>query len=461
MRHDIISEQSILSLAIYDEAECIDIARSLITPEDFGVTNHRNLWRAICRIVDRGEAPDYTTVMVEAGLADTSTKPVYMARIRDLMYEVAPSLIPRYAASLRAHRQAREAATVLREALNKLQNDPIGDLPEIIAQTERELGEIGAKGREGGYRPIKDYAKACYERMERIYNGEEEAGLKTGLTELDKRWKFQRKELTVVAARPAMGKSALALAFALSGAHPKEGNKRTLVFSCEMSGIEIAGRAVAQWGKIDLSKIRDPSELSEHDWACVMSGMGQVGQACIDVDETPRINPSYIAAEIRRAKREGPLDLVIIDYLQLIEADKPSRSRERDVASITRELKITAKQLDVPIVVLAQLNRGVESRADKRPVMSDLRESGAVEQDADVILMLYRDEYYNVDSKYKGIVELLTRKARAGAAGVDFAAFNGPRAQISGLTEERAEAIARMLEEDRRAASEAQKGGKR
>jgi replicative DNA helicase len=274
-------------------------------------------------------------------------------------------------------------------------------LQERYARTSLKLGEIITEV----YKDIK----------ERMTSGESTLGIKTGFVDLDEKMSgMHNSNLIIVAARPSMGKTALALNIASNAALKHEAN--VVVFSLEMSKQELAFRLLASEAQIDAKRLRE-GRVTPREMDSFTQGVQRLTGAKIVVDDTPALNILEMRARARRLHKEGLCDVIIIDYLQMIHGTGNTQSREQEIAEISRMLKAIAKELNVPVVALSQLNRGLESRQNKRPLLSDLRESGAIEQDADVIIFIYRDEYYDKQSKDKGIAELIIGKQRNGPVG--------------------------------------------
>ncbi len=262
-------------------------------------------------------------------------------------------------------------------------------------------------------------------------NKEAITGIATGFNLFDDKTSgLQNSDLIIVAGRPSMGKTSLAMNIAENAALNNE--RSVAVFSMEMPGEQLAIRMMSSLGRIDSHNLRT-GKLDDHDWPRLISSVNMLSKAKLFIDDTPALTPTELRARTRRLKREHGLDLVVIDYLQLMQVAGSTENRATEISEISRSLKALAKELNVPVVALSQLNRSVESRPDKRPVMSDLRESGSIEQDADLILFIYRDEVYNPESAEKGIAELLIRKQRNGPIGMVKLAFLGQYTRFENL----------------------------
>ena len=268
-----------------------------------------------------------------------------------------------------------------------------------------------------GYSPIKDILVDSFTELEELYNRKEHiTGVPTGFADLDYRTAgLHGSELILVAARPAMGKSAFALNIATNAA--MRGNTPVAIFSLEMSKAQLVNRILCSEAMVDSNKVRT-GKLEDEDWGKLAEAIGPLSETGIYIDDTPGISVMEIRAKCRKLKLEKNIGLVVIDYLQLVQgSNKRNGSREQEISEISRSLKILAKELDVPVIALSQLSRAVEQRPDHRPMLSDLRESGAIEQDADIVMFLYRDDYYNEDSEKKNVAEVIIAKHRGGSTG--------------------------------------------
>lgn len=271
----------------------------------------------------------------------------------------------------------------------------------------------GAKG----YTPIKDVLVGTFAELEKLYNQKGYiTGVETGFTDLDyKTSGFHKSDLIIIAARPAMGKSAFAINLATHAA--TNSNTPVVIFNLEMSKEQVANRILCSEAMVDSNKIRT-GKIDDNEWIKLANASGRLAEAPIYIDDTPGISIMEIRARCRKLKLERDIGLVVIDYLQLVQGSgKKNASREQEISEISRSLKILAKELDIPVIALSQLSRGAEKRDDKRPMLSDLRESGAIEQDADIVMFLYRDDYYNEDSEKKNIAEVILAKHRGGSTG--------------------------------------------
>ena len=289
---------------------------------------------------------------------------------------------------------------------------------EILDQAEKNILDISEQGvrRRGGFYPIKTLLTNAVDRIDKLFHSDNAlTGVSTGFSDLDNMTSgLQAGDLIIVAGRPSMGKTSLAMNMAENAAVGKR--LPVAIFSMEMPGEQLAMRMMASLGRINAHKVRT-GKLADDDWPRLTGAIGQLADAPMFIDDTPALTPLELRSRARRLKREHGLGLIIVDYLQLMQSTDVGENRATEISAITRSLKGLAKELDVPLVAMSQLNRSLESRPNKRPVMSDLRESGAIEQDADVIFFIYRDEVYNEDSQDKGVAEIIIGKQRNGPIG--------------------------------------------
>ena len=282
---------------------------------------------------------------------------------------------------------------------------------------EKKIFDVMQQKNQKGYEPIKDVLVESFTKLEELYNRKQHiTGVPSGFMELDyKTAGFHGSDLILIAARPAMGKTAFALNIATNAA--VRANVPVAVFSLEMSKEQLVNRVLCSEAMVDSNKVRT-GKLEEDDWTKLAETIGPLSEAEIYIDDTPGISITEIRAKCRKLKLEKNIGMIVIDYLQLIQGtNKRNGSREQEISEISRSLKMLAKELNVPVIALSQLSRAAEQRPDHRPMLSDLRESGAIEQDADIVMFLYRDDYYNEDSEKKGIAEVIIAKHRGGSTG--------------------------------------------
>jgi replicative DNA helicase len=427
--HSIEAEQSVLGGLLIDNGAFDKIA-DVVADSDFYRDDHRRIFRHIARLVEKGRPADVITVDEAIKSSEDKDKVGGLAYLAALTGNT-PSAhnIRRYAEIVRERaimRKLVEVGTNIADtALNPMGKE-VGQLLDEAESRVFEIAEAGARGRQG-FIEIQPLLTQVMERIDMLYhrdNPSDITGVPTGYTDLDSRTSgLQPGDLVIVAGRPSMGKTALALNMA---EHVAVENKLPVaVFSMEMAGTQLAMRMLGSIGHLDQHKLRT-GKLSDEDWNRLTTAVGKLHDAPIHIDETPALNALELRARARRLHRQyGTLGLIVVDYLQLMEASSEGENRATEISEISRSLKALAKELKVPVVALSQLNRGLEQRPNKRPVMSDLRESGAIEQDADLILFIYRDEVYNPDTPEKGTAEIIIGKQRNGPIGTVKLTFLG------------------------------------
>jgi replicative DNA helicase len=419
--HDKEAEQSVLGAIIHDN-EAVHLAAELLSPESFFSPAHRDLFAAMLELAERSEPIDEITLgnhLRAKNQLDKVGGLVYIAELVDLTPVV--SNVRYYAQIVREKSHLRSLINSAMEIASRGRESP-ENVSGLIQQAEDVFLHLATEATPRSYSHIKDLLVNSFSRLEAAYDREDAlTGLATGFIELDELTNgLQPANLVIVAARPSMGKTSLAVNIARYAA--LHGGKPSLIFSLEMSKEELALRMLCSEANVDSQKLR-ANQLDEHDWDKLALAAGHLSEAKILIDETPELTPLALKAIARRVKAEHGLGLVVLDYLQLMRAGKRTDNREQEIAEISRGLKAAAKELEVPLIACAQLNRALESRANKRPQLSDLRESGSIEQEADIVMFIYRDEYYNKDSEDAGIAEISISKHRNGPVGVRRLAF--------------------------------------
>ncbi|MCS6943996.1 MAG: replicative DNA helicase [Sutterellaceae bacterium] len=435
--HSIEAEQAVLGGLLLDNTAWDRVA-DLITAGDFYRHDHRLIYQAIGRLREADKPADVVTVfesLQSAGRADDVGGLAYLTALATNTPSAAN--IRRYAEIVRDRAILRRLVTIGDEIATAALNPQGRDTRAILDEAESkifQIAEAGARGRQG----FVDMDRLLTQVVERIQELFERAhpsdvtGVPTGFVDLDSKTAgLQPGDLIVIAGRPSMGKTAFALNI---GEHVAIDNGLPVaVFSMEMSASQLALRLLSSVGRIDQQRLRT-GRLQEDDWPKLTAAMQKLHEAQLYIDETPALNAMDLRARARRLHRTcGKLGLIIVDYLQLMSAVSVGENRATEISEISRSLKALAKELNVPVVALSQLNRTVEQRADKRPVMSDLRESGAIEQDADLILFIYRDEVYNPDTPDKGIAEIIIGKQRNGPIGRVSLRFGGEYTRFDNL----------------------------
>ncbi len=414
--NDIEAEQAIIGSMLTDKDAVIS-AIELLKPDDFYREDNKIIYEAILNLYNRSEPIDIITVRAELesmGKLDNVGGLEYLAEL--------PEKVPTTANAMK-YIKIVEEKSVLRKLIKtaneiiELGYNPTEDVDDIMEGAEKKIFNIMQDKDQKGYSPLKDVLVESFTKLEELYNRKQHiTGVPSGFTDLDYRTAgFHGSELILIAARPAMGKTAFALNIATNAA--LRANVPVAVFSLEMSKEQLVNRILCSESMVDSNKIRT-GKLEEDDWTKLAGTIGPLSEAEMYIDDTPGINIMEIRAKCRKLKIEKNIGLVVIDYLQLIQGTgKRNGSREQEISEISRSLKILAKELNVPVIALSQLSRAAEQRPDHRPMLSDLRESGAIEQDADIVMFLYRDDYYNQDSEKKGIAEVIIAKHRGGSTG--------------------------------------------
>ncbi|MGA7950574.1 MAG: replicative DNA helicase [Thiobacillaceae bacterium] len=427
--HSAEAEQAVLGGLLLDN-QAWDKVADLVNELDLYRQDHRQILRAIIRLINDSKAADVVTVaesLQSHGELESAGGLPYLASLASNTPSAAN--IRRYAEIVRERavmRKLVETATRIAESAYA----PSGrSASQLLDEAEARVFEIAEAGNRGGagFMPIKPLLQQVMERVDELYsrdNPDDVTGVPTGFKDLDgKTSGLQPGDLIIVAGRPSMGKTAFSLNIAEHIA--VDTGLPVAVFSMEMASTQLVMRMIGSVGKLDQHKLRT-GRLGEDDWPRLTYAMGKLNEAPIFIDETPALNPLELRARARRLAREcGKLGLIVVDYLQLMSSVGSGENRATEISEISRSLKALAKELNVPVVALSQLNRALEQRPNKRPVMSDLRESGAIEQDADLILFIYRDEVYNPESQDKGTAEIIIGKQRNGPIGMVRLTFLG------------------------------------
>ncbi len=414
--HDLEAEQAVLGSMLTDK-EAVIAAVEFLKPEDFYREDNKIIYEAMLNLYNKSESIDIITVKEELVLLGK------LEQVGGIEYlAVLPDKVP---LSSNAEKYVRivEEKSLLRKLI-KASNDIVAmgyagteEVDYVMEEAEKRIFEIMQNKNQKGYTPIKDVLVDTFAELERLYNQKEAiTGIPTGFADLDyKTAGLHKSDLILIAARPAMGKSALALNMAVHAA--LKANVPVAVFNLEMSKEQVVNRMLCSEAMVDSNKIRT-GKIDEDDWVKLATALGPLSEAPIYIDDTAGITITEIRAKCRKMKLEKNIGLIIIDYLQLVQGSgKKNSSREQEISEISRSLKILAKELNVPVIALSQLSRAAEQRTDHRPMLSDLRESGAIEQDADIVMFLYRDDYYNQDTEKKNIAEVILAKHRAGSTG--------------------------------------------
>ena len=437
--HSLEAEQAVLGGLMLDNTAWDRIA-DLIAESDFYRADHRVIYRHVSRLIEHNKPADVVTV------AEVLESTRELATVGGLPYLSAlagntPSAanIRRYAEIVRERAILRRLAEVGTEIADTAYNTMGREAHQILDEAESkvfEIAEQGARGRQG-FQEMPPLLTRVVERIDLLYNRQSDSdvtGLATGFIDLDRMTSgLQAGDLIIIAGRPSMGKTSLALNIAehaaLSGGLPVG------VFSMEMAATQLVMRMIGSVGKLDQHKLRT-GRLHDEDWQRLTHAVGKLNEAPIHIDETAALNPLELRARARRLHRQYKrLGMIVVDYLQLMSASTTGENRATELSEISRSMKSLAKELECPVVALSQLNRSLEQRPNRRPVMSDLRESGALEQDSDVILFIYRDEVYNPDTADKGVAEVIIGKQRNGPIGTVKLAFLGEYTRFENLAD--------------------------
>ena len=415
--HSTDAEQSVIG-SMFMGREAIIAAEGILVKEDFYARQYGILFEAITGLFNEGKPVDHVTIMnrLESMQAPPEIRnPEFLAEV--IRSVPTSANIRSYAGIVRDMAVKRRLIRVNDEIAADCYEGKLST-EELLSKTETKIFDIVQSNGNTEIKPISRIVLDVLDNIEAAArNGNAVTGIPTGFKELDyKTAGFQNSDLILIAARPSMGKTAFALNIAEYAAFRKE--KKVMIFSLEMAKELLVNRLIAMESYVDSQKIRIGS-LSDSDWQKVMTGAGIIGRSNLVIDDTPGISVPELRSKCRRQKLEKGLDMVLIDYLQLMSGSTKYRdpSRQQEISDISRSLKALARELNVPVVALSQLSRAVEQRPNNRPILSDLRESGAIEQDADVVIFLYRDEYYHKDTEKKNIAEVIIAKQRNGAIG--------------------------------------------
>ena len=435
--HSVEAEQSVLGGLLLENTAWERIA-DLITEQDFYRHDHRLIYRHITKLLDASKPADVITV------SESLESSQELSTVGGLAYLGALAQNTPSAANIRRYAEIVRDRAILRglvevgTSIADSAYSPMGrSASELLDQAEGkvfEIAEAGARGKQG-FMELQPLLTQVVERIDMLFqrdNPSDITGIPTGFTDLDQKTSgLQPGDLVIVAGRPSMGKTAFSLNIAENVA--LESGLPVAVFSMEMAGTQLVMRMMGSVGKLDQHKVRT-GRLQDEDWQRLTYAVGKLNDAPLYIDESAALTALELRARARRLHRQcGKLGLIVIDYIQLMSANSQGENRATEISEISRSLKALAKELDVPVIALSQLNRSLEQRPNKRPVMSDLRESGAIEQDADVILFIYRDEVYNPETPEKGVSEIIIGKQRNGPIGTVRLAFLGEYTRFENL----------------------------
>ena len=427
--HSVEAEQAVIGGLLLDAAAWDNVA-DVVKQEDFYRPDHRLIFEAIASLAGGGKPCDVVTVsqhLERNGKLEEAGGLAYLSSVaRDTP---TAANVKAYADIVHERSLLRQLITAGNEIASAVFNNDGRTARELVDEAERrvfEIAEGGSRGRQGAI-AVRTLLPEVIDQIDEAYsNPDSLRGLPTGFTDFDKMTGGLRPgDLVIVAGRPAMGKTTLAVNMAEYAAlRPGDKRASVAIFSMEMPSEQVITRMLSSIGGVPLQNLRS-GRISDDDWVRITSATSQLSEAKIFVDETPALSPTELRARCRRVKREHGLDLIVVDYLQLMQVPGNKENRATEISEISRGLKVLAKELACPVIALSQLNRGVEQRENKKPVMSDLRESGAIEQDADMILLIYREEVYDRQTTKKGIAEIDLVKHRNGEIGTFVLTFQG------------------------------------
>ena len=415
MPHSIEAEQSVIGAMIMDR-DAVTVAFEMLNVEDFYQKQYGILFEAMTELYSEGKPIDLITLQNRLKEKDVPPEISSLEFVRDMITTVPTSANVKYYAEI-----VSEKALLRR--LIKVNEDIAAEcyagkerVEDILEDTEKQIFQVLQRRSSDDFVPIKEVVLNALDKIEAASRSKGSVtGMATGFIDLDyKTSGFQPSDLILIAARPSMGKTAFVLNIAEYMAF--RSNETVAIFSLEMSKEQLVNRLFALESRVD-SQILRTGNLSDSDWANLIEAAGTIGRSNLIIDDTPGISVAELRSKCRKFKLEHNLGIVMIDYLQLMQGSRRSESRQQEISDISRSLKELARELQVPVVALSQLSRAVEQRPDHRPMLSDLRESGAIEQDADVVMFLYRDDYYNHDTEKKDVAEVIIAKQRNGPIG--------------------------------------------
>ncbi len=435
--HSVEAEQAVLGGLMLD-SNAWDAVADIVSAADFYRRDHRLIFEAVAEVVERRGPCDAVTVaehLERKGLAEETGGLAYLGTLaRD-----TPSAanVRTYAEIVRERailRQLIEAGAQISSSVFEGSGRPANELVDEAERRVFEIAERGSRSR-AGFQSVREILPATVDRLDALHQSPGQlTGVTTGFHDLDRMTTgLQPGDLIVIAGRPSMGKTTLAINIAENAAVGRK--VPAAIFSMEMSSEQLTLRMIASLGRVNQTRLRT-GQCSDEDWSRINGAIAQLSEAPLFVDETPALTPTEVRARARRLKRERGLGLIVVDYLQLMQVSGSKENRATEISEISRGLKALAKELQVPVIALSQLNRSVEQRTEKKPVMSDLRESGAIEQDADVIMMIYREEVYEPNTTRKGIADIIIAKQRNGPVGEVHLTFLGEYTRFENLVAE-------------------------
>ena len=435
--HHLEAEQSVLGSVLVDNA-VLERLEGLIQADAFYKLGHQKIWRAMERLAAAGEPIDLVTLSEElkrAGELDEVGGYTYLVGLAE---QTPTAAYAEHYARIVAEKAALRRLIAAAGEVMRLAYDEAGSLEEILDKAGQKILEVQRDGGRRDFAAMNELVHQTFEHIHRLYENQgAPTGVRTGFRELDRMiGGLEPGSLTIIAARPSMGKTSLALTIAQHAALKE--NVPVGIFSLEMPAIQLVTRIITAEARIDMNRLRQ-GQLSERDFQRLVDVAGRISEAPIYIDDTPDLTLLELRARARRLAAQYQLGLIVVDYLQLMSGaagSVKSENRQQEIAAISRGLKGLARELEVPVVALSQLSRAVESRPNKRPMLSDLRESGSIEQDADLVLFIYRDEYYNPHSEKAGIAEIIVGKQRNGPTGTVELQFHAAHVRFNDLARE-------------------------
>ena len=415
MPHSMEAEQAVIGSMIMD-IEAVTVASEIITGEDFYSRQYGILFETMVEMCEEGHPIDLVTLQNRLREKDVPPEVAGLEFVRELLTSVPTSANIKYYANIVSEKSLLRKMIKLNEEIANTCYAGKESLEFIMEDTEKRMFQLLQRHDTGDFVPIRTVVMNAMDKIESAAkNKGSVTGIPTGFTDLDYRTAgMQPSDLVLIAARPSMGKTAFVLNIAQNVAFKQ--NKGVAIFSLEMSKEQLVNRMFSLESSVDASKLRT-GQLNDQEWERLIESAGTIGRSNLVIDDTPGISISELRSKCRKFKLEHDIQMVIIDYLQLMSGSGRSDSRQQEISDISRSLKALARELSVPVLALSQLSRAVEQRPDHRPMLSDLRESGAIEQDADVVMFIYRDDYYNKDTDKKGISEIIIAKQRNGPIG--------------------------------------------
>jgi replicative DNA helicase len=429
--HNIDAEQSVLGAMLLDRNAIAEVT-DILNGSEFYRESHNQLFNAIVELYDRDEPVDMVTLvdfLRSKSLLESVGGVSYMS---NLVNSVPTTANVKYYAKIVAEKYTlRRMILSSSEIIEKCYAEQ-DNVQDVLSQAEKGIFDISQNKSHKDFEQLNTIIVRSFDEFEKLYKNKGEiTGLSSGFADLDRRTSgFQKSDFVLIAARPSMGKTAFMLNVALAPALRM--NKSVAIFSLEMSKEQLVNRMICSEAYVDAQKLR-VGDIDDDDWVKLAKAAGPLSNANIYIDDTPGISMSELRSKCRRLKIEKGLDMILIDYLQLMTAGRNIENRQQEVSEISRSLKGLAKEMSAPVIALSQLSRAPEARADHRPILSDLRESGSIEQDADVVIFLYRDEYYNKDTEKKNIAEIIIAKQRNGPTGTTELAWLGQYTKFGNL----------------------------